>query len=118
MGYIQIMQTVLETPQFIKASAKLLSEQERGDLIDMLATNPYIGAEIRGSGGVRKVRFATGKRGKSGSTRVIYFVYSENAPIYLITCFAKGKKDNLSKAEINAFAKLTAAIKTQYRRRK
>jgi hypothetical protein len=55
-------------------------------------------------------------RGKSGGARVIYFFYSENAPLYLTTCYAKNAKENLSKAEIIDFAKLTATIKAQHRR--
>jgi len=112
------MLTVLETWQFAKEADKLFTEQERERLIDYLAWNPLAGDEIVGSGGLRKLRFATGSKGKSGGARVIYFFYSETAPLYLISCFAKNMQSNLTDAQVNAFAKLTAAIKAQHRKKR
>lgn len=56
------MQTVAETPLFTKQAAELFTEGERNELIDFLASNPLVGDEIPGAGGVRKVRF--GAKGK------------------------------------------------------
>ena len=47
---------------------------------------------------------------------MIHFFYSEDAPIYLIACFSKSERENLSKAEVNELAKLTAAIKAHHRK--
>ena len=116
MGYMAL-RTVVETGTFIKAAATVLSEDERTRLIDYLAFDPLAGDEIRGTGGVRKVRFAIRERGKSGGARVIYFVYSAETPVYLLTCYAKNVRDNLTDAEINAYARVTAAIKAAYRKR-
>jgi hypothetical protein len=110
------MLTVVETPQFLKEAERLFSETERAEVVDFLSRFPFAGDEIVGSGGLRKVRYAIGNKGKSGGARVIYFFYNENAPLYLITCYGKNTRDNLSKAEINAFAKLTAAIKAFHRK--
>jgi len=60
------MQTVAETPIFIRRVESLLSEDEHADLITYLATHPTAGDEIVGTGGVRKVRYAAMGRGKSG----------------------------------------------------
>jgi hypothetical protein len=60
------MQTVAETPTFIKQAEALFSDAEKAALIDYLAANPLVGDEIPGSGGVRKVRFAAGGKGKRG----------------------------------------------------
>jgi mRNA-degrading endonuclease RelE of RelBE toxin-antitoxin system len=79
------MLTVVETPQFLRRAEKLFTDKERARLVDYLAANPTVGDEIVGSGGLRKVRFAMEGRGKSGGARVIYFFYSDNAPLYLIT---------------------------------
>jgi hypothetical protein len=76
------------------------------------------GDEIRGTGGVRKLRFAAGNKGKSGGARVIYFVYGDDAPVILLTCFSKSVRANISDEEVNAFAKLTAALKAHYRKTK
>ena len=111
------MQTILETAQFIKAAERVFSQEERFALINYLSANPTAGEEIVGSGGVRKVRYRIGNRGKSGSARVIYFFYNETVPLYLITCYAKTDKADLSSAEIAGFAKLTSALKAQQRRK-
>lgn len=111
------MQTVVETPQFLRDANRLFSEKERALLVDFLAANPLAGDEIVGSGGLRKIRYATGGGGKRGGTRVIYFFYNDGAPLYLITCFAKNAKQDLTRAEINEFAKFTAAIKAIHRGR-
>lgn len=44
---------VVETPEFLSATRKLLSEDERIALIDHLARNPDDGDVIQGTGGVR-----------------------------------------------------------------
>lgn len=67
------MQTVAETPLFIKQAAELFSEDERKELIDFLAVNPQVGDEIPGTGGVRKMRFGAKGKGKRGGARVIYY---------------------------------------------
>lgn len=60
------MRTVVETPTFIRKAEKLLSAEEREELILYLAFNPEIGDVIEGTGGVRKIRFAAKRKGKSG----------------------------------------------------
>ncbi|SMH38433.1 type II toxin-antitoxin system RelE/ParE family toxin [Mesorhizobium australicum] len=116
MGYIiDLMQTVLETWQFVREAERIFTEAERESLISYISVNPLVGVEIVGSGGLRKLRFAIGNKGKSGGARVIYFFYSVDAPIYLIACFAKNERENLSAADIRDFAKLTAAIKDHHR---
>lgn len=115
MGYIIPVHTVAETSIFQRRAADLLSAEEHSDLIEFLAANPYAGDEIVDTGGVRKVRFAAFGKGKSGGVRVIYFVFSENAPLYALLVYGKGEKDNLSGAEKKAVAKLAAAIKKEHK---
>jgi hypothetical protein len=67
---------------------------------------------MQGTGGVRKLRWARGGRGKSGGVRLIYYYHSEAMPLYLLTVFAKNERANLSKAERNGLAKLVAVLKT------
>ena len=111
------MRTVIETTPFLRAAAGVFTEVERTELVDYLAANPLAGDEIRGTGGVRKVRFATSSKGKSGGARVIYFVCGEETPVILLSCYAKNARANISDAEVNAFAKLTTALKAHYRKR-
>ena len=61
---------------------------------------------MEGTGGIRKLRWSRGSRGKSGGVRVIYYYHDERMPLYLLTVFGKNEQANLSKAERNQLAKL------------
>jgi hypothetical protein len=84
--------------------------------VEMIARDPTFGVLIEGTGGVRKVRFAFGGRGKSGGARVVYFFHNETIPAFLLNIFAKNEKQNMSKAELNALARIVELIKRGYRR--
>ena len=81
-----------------------------------LAAGPRRPWPIEGTGGVRKVPVAVGDRGKNGGARVVYFFHNESIPVFLFSIFAKNEKANLSKAELNALARLAEVIKRGYRR--
>ncbi|WP_434782260.1 hypothetical protein [Ferrovum myxofaciens] len=68
-------QTIAELSAFSSAAQSLLSEDERRELISYLAQEPKAGVLIQGTGGVRKLRWAKGNRGKSAGVRVIYYFY-------------------------------------------
>ena len=84
----------------------MLADDERRDVLNYLATHPKSGDLMEGTGGIRKLRWARGSRGKSGGVRVIYYFYDETMPLYLLTLFAKNERANLSKAERNELAEL------------
>lgn len=75
--------SVVETPEFLSATRKLMSDGERTLLVDYLAYNPTAGDLIRGTGGVRKLRWALEGRGKRGGARVVYF---HHAPACRSSC--------------------------------
>jgi hypothetical protein len=104
--WIIIIITIAEVPEYIRQAEKLLSASERQDVLSYLAAHPKAGDLIEGTGGVRKLRWGRGGRGKSGGVRIIYYFHSELMPLYLLTLFAKNEQDNLSKAERNDLAKL------------
>jgi len=110
MDYNPGMQTVAELPEFIRIADKLLSLEERQDLVRYLASHPKAGDLMEGTGGVRKLRWRRGDHGKSGGVRVIYYFHDDRMPLYLLTLFAKGDRANLSKAERNELAELTGAL--------
>jgi hypothetical protein len=66
--------TVVESPIFQKLWPIYWSEEERGEFAVHIAANPSDGDLIRGSGGVRKVRWSRSGTGKSGGVRVVYLV--------------------------------------------
>jgi len=109
--------SVVETPEFIAASRKLLSDEERMLVVDYLAGNPAVGDVIPGTGGVRKVRWGLEGRGKRGGARVIYFYHGVNMPLFLLTAYAKNERADLSQHDRNDFRRLTALLVDAYKRR-
>jgi hypothetical protein len=109
--------TVAETPEYVRSAGRLLSDAERMDVVGYLAANPRAGDLMQGTGGVRKLRWARGGRGKSGGVRVIYYFHSEAMPLYLLTVFGKGDRANLTKAERNDLAELVRVLKATVERR-
>lgn len=112
------MQTVAELPEYIRAADKLMSADERQDIIRYLAEHPTDGDLIEGTGGVRKLRWRRGGQGKRGGVRVIYYFHSESMPLYLLTLFAKGDRANLTRAERNELAALADLLIRAWRNRK
>ena len=110
------MLTIAELPHYIRTAEKLLSENERDDVMHYLFAHPKSGDLIEGTGGIRKLRWRRGSQGKSGGVRVIYYFYDETMPLYLLTLFAKGDRENLSKAERNQMAGLTKLLVQAWKR--
>jgi hypothetical protein len=106
-----VLITVAETPEYVRCADRLLSAADRMDVVAYLAANPKAGDLMQGTGGVRKLRWGRGGRGKSGGVRVIYYFHSEAMPLYLLTVFGKNEKANLSKAERNDLADLVRMLK-------
>ena len=109
------MQTVAELPSFITESEKLLTELEHQALVAHLSEFPKSGAIMRGTGGVRKLRWSRQNTGKSGGVRVVYYYHDKRIPLYLLTMFGKGDKENLSRLERNELAKLTQTLVKAWR---
>lgn len=112
------MQTIAELPEYIRAADKLMSADERQDIIRYLAAHPKDGDVMEGTGGVRKLRWRRGGQGESGGVRVIYYFHGEDMPLYLLTLFAKGDRANLTKAERNELADLTDLLVRAWRKRR
>jgi mRNA-degrading endonuclease RelE of RelBE toxin-antitoxin system len=93
------MQAVVKTPSYLADAERLFSPLERKAIVDRLAADPTCGVVIPGSGGIRKVRFGFGGRGKSGGARIIYLFSGENLPVFIVAVFAKNEKADLSVAE-------------------
>jgi hypothetical protein len=110
--------TVVETPEFLSATRKLLTEEERAVLVDYLAHNPAAGDVVRGTGGVRKLRWELEGRGKRGGARVIYFYHSADIPLFALTAYAKNQRADLSQKDRNDFRQLTKVLAASYRRTK
>jgi hypothetical protein len=87
--------TVVESPIFQKLWPLYWDEEERAEFAAHVAANPEEGDVIRGSGGVRKIRWSRPGTGKSGGVRIVYIVRTEQGEVYLLTMFAKSVKENI-----------------------
>lgn len=104
--------TIAETQAYIKQAERIgLTDAERAAIKLYLSQHPDAGDIIRGSGGVRKVRFARQGIGKSGGIRVFTFYWQVNEPLYLLAVIAKTKQANLSNEKINVLASIVKELK-------
>lgn len=102
----------IETPIFTRQIKQIATDDELKELQKELIEFPDKGDLIQGTGGLRKIRMATGTQGKSGSARVIYFLATEEV-IYLVLAYPKSTKDNLTDAEKAELKKLTKRLKNE-----
>ena len=81
----------------------------------LLLEDPRRGQLIERTGGFRKTRFARPSRreGKSGGTRVVYYLLDRRDRIYLLLVYAKGVKDDLTRTEENELRKLARALEEE-----
>jgi hypothetical protein len=88
-----------------------LTDEHYGLLQASLVTKPDAGDLIKGSGGLRKLRWALPGRGKSGGIRVIYFWRVSESQILMLTMYAKNERSNLTPVQVKRLAKLVEALK-------
>lgn len=101
----------LETSIFTRQVTELLPDEDYSALQNELVARPDAGALIRGSGGIRKVRWALPGRGKSGGARFIYYWAKADDQILMLFVFPKNEAENLTKAQIQ---QLRAIVEEQY----
>jgi len=85
----------VETSIFTKIVERYLSDDEFAELQTYLHEQPEAGDVIRGSGGVRKLRWALQGRGKRGGVRIIYYLKLDDGQIWLLTMYAKNVKETI-----------------------
>jgi hypothetical protein len=92
------------------------SRNERAAIVNRVAVDPRCGVVIPGSGGIRKLRFGFGGRGKRGGARVIYLFGGDDVPVFLLAAFAKNEKADLTATERQALSKQVTKMLSDYRR--
>jgi mRNA-degrading endonuclease RelE of RelBE toxin-antitoxin system len=90
------MVTFVETRRFTKIVGRYLDEAEYALLQRWLALHPQSGAVIPGGGGVRKLRWGSGAKGKRGGLRVIYYLRVSETEIWMLTIYAKSEAEDIS----------------------
>lgn len=96
--------TFVQPPSFAAEWERLrLTDEDLQALERTINDDPDAGPVMRGTGGVRKLRFAppSWNRGKSGATRVCYVAFIDLATVYLLALFPKNERSDLNAAERN-----------------
>ena len=91
------MLTFVETRLFTSLVGQYLSDDEYAALQKALMASPDAGDVVRGSGGVRKLRWGLPGRGKRGGIgiRVIYYLRPRQGEVWMLTLYAKNEADSI-----------------------
>ena len=93
----------IETHVFTERITKLLDDENYQQLQAELASRPKTGDVIPGAGGLRKLRWGTGSRGKRGGIRIIYYCESEGR-IYLLFAYDKVQQGDLTRQQLKTLS--------------
>ncbi|WP_395697218.1 type II toxin-antitoxin system RelE/ParE family toxin [Methylocella sp.] len=104
------LHTIIETEAFISKASKIMSDEERAAIVDIIAADPMAGVLVKGTGGLRKLRVPLEGRGKRGGGRVIYWFHSARFPAALLWVFAKNEAADLTKEQEATLAKVAASL--------
>ena len=91
---------IIETSIFTKKVTSLLKDEEYRSLQNELIQNPEKGNIIRGSGGLRKIRWSISGRGKSGGVRIIYYWMKDKKIILMLLVYPKNEQDNITPSQM------------------
>ncbi|MCH6559755.1 hypothetical protein IH799_05295, partial [candidate division KSB1 bacterium] len=87
---------IIETTIFTRRLKSLLKDEDYRELQNELIARPDVGKVIRGSGGIRKLRWAGAGRGKRGGVRVIYYWIRKEEIVLMLLIYPKKEQDDLT----------------------
>ena len=91
---------IIETKVFTKIINALMPDDQYRELQLALMIDPEIGALIKESGGLRKVRWKLPGGGKRGGARIIYYWAASDDQIYMLYGYAKNDQADLTKDQL------------------
>lgn len=95
----------VETDIFTKSINQLLSDEEYKALQLELFYRPEAGSLIKGSGGIRKIRWKGEGVGKRSGIRVVYYIdYPEK--IFMLFAYKKNKQEDLTPGQLKQLKNL------------
>ena len=102
--------TIARAVSFEKEILGFISEAELDELINFVALHPERGDVIPGTGGVRKLRWSAGGKGRSKGLRIMYFYHDLNMPS-LLAVYSNGERARLTKREEMQLARMAEHLK-------
>lgn len=100
----------IETPTFMKQAFGELPDEELRHIQALLIARPRAGVPIRGTGGVRKLRWRGLGRGKRGGLRIIYYWHVPKSRVYLLLMYPKNVQDDLTPQQAETLRKAVKEI--------
>lgn len=97
---------IKETHIFTRIIQGLMPDDQYIGLQEALIRDPRSGDVIRGSGGLRKMRWTLQGKGKRGGVRVIYYYIDKDEQIYMIYMYKKSSQSDLTKDQIKQLKKV------------
>jgi mRNA-degrading endonuclease RelE of RelBE toxin-antitoxin system len=97
---------LIETKIFTKRIIELLDDESYREFQMFLCNLPESGKLIKGINGLRKIRWNTKTKGKSGGIRIIYYFITKKDTIILLYSYPKSEQDDLSQSQLNVINKL------------
>ena len=97
---------IKETSVFSEQVQRLLDRESYRLLQLRLVAEPDAGDLIRGTGGLRKIRWEATGRGKRGGVRVIYYWARRLDVILLLLIYSKTQQDDLTPEQMNVLRKV------------
>ncbi|MCC5933087.1 MAG: type II toxin-antitoxin system RelE/ParE family toxin [Balneolales bacterium] len=91
----------METTVFTRRIRDLVSEEAYRIFQLKLSSKPDSGNLIKGSGGLRKIRWQATGRGKRGGLRIIYYWYPHSSKIYFLYVYQKNETEDLTADQIS-----------------
>lgn len=86
----------VETTVFTRQIRTLLEDDDYRGLQVALALRPHGGKVIRGSGGLRKIRWGARSQGKRGGIRVVYYWHKAEESFFMLCAYPKSVQDELT----------------------
>jgi mRNA-degrading endonuclease RelE of RelBE toxin-antitoxin system len=102
---------IVETPVFTRQVTAALDDETYRKLQLALVMNPERGVVVRGSGGLRKLRWGAEGRGKRGGVRIIYHYDPRRQIILMLFLFPKNEQDDLTPEQLR---KLRAVVEQEF----
>jgi hypothetical protein len=96
----------VETPIFTRRINEILNDDLYRLLQLALVVRPHLGSMIRGSGGLRKVRWSPTGAGKRGGVRVIYVWHEASETFYMLYVYRKNEREDISEKQLRTLARL------------
>jgi hypothetical protein len=87
--------TFIESSIFSKYREKYLTDEEYRNLQQFMLQQPDAGKIMKGTGGVRKMRWKLQHSGKSGGIRIIYYLQYNPNEFWLLTLYQKSKQESI-----------------------